>query len=135
MHTQPSFDYGHRGFPCVITPNGPNTRNRTTLQINTSFELSAYRDKYWRYASTFNPTEFNPTSLATLAKRAGFRYFVFTGSHDDGFLGWNSSLSSYNVVDATPFGRDTFGELAAAFRAQGLRAGIYINPAQVHLCA
>jgi hypothetical protein len=26
-------------------------------------------------------------------------------------------LQGYNVVDATPFGRDTFGELAAAMRA------------------
>ena len=28
-------------------------------------------------------------------------------------------------------GRDTFGELTTAFRAHGLRAGIYINPSQV----
>lgn len=36
------------------------------------------------------------------------------------------------VVDATPFKRDTFGELAKAFRDAGLRAGLYVNPAQLN---
>jgi alpha-L-fucosidase len=54
-------------------------------------------------------------------------YFVLTTKHHDGFAMFDSDASDYNIVDATPFDRDTFGELATAFRKRGLRVGAYYS--------
>ncbi|MDX1284575.1 MAG: alpha-L-fucosidase, partial [Draconibacterium sp.] len=45
----------------------------------------------------------------------------------DGFAMFDSDVSDYNIVDATPFKRDVFGELAAAFRKKGMKAGAYYS--------
>ena len=50
---------------------------------------------------------------------------VITSKHHDGFAMYDSDVSDYNVVDATPFGRDVVGELHAACKRQGLRFGVY----------
>ena len=45
-------------------------------------------------------------------------------------MNWNTSLSNYSVMN-TPWGKDTFGMIVEAFRAEGLRVGAYVNPAQI----
>ena len=55
------------------------------------------------------------------------KYVVFTSKHHDGFAMFRSKVSRFNVVDATPFGRDVVGELAEACRKHGLRLGLYYS--------
>ena len=83
--------------------------------------------EYRELAKDFNPTRFNPDEWAKLAADAGMGYFVLTTKHHDGFAMFHSETTKYNVVDATPFRRDVFGELADAFRKQGLRVGAYYS--------
>ena len=42
------------------------------------------------------------------------KYIVITSKHHDGFAMFKSTVSPYNIVDATPFKRDVLKELADA---------------------
>jgi hypothetical protein len=53
------------------------------------------------------------------------KYVIITAKHHDGFAMYPSSVSRYNIRDATPFKRDPMRELAAAARKHGLRFGFY----------
>ncbi|TWU36469.1 Alpha-L-fucosidase [Novipirellula aureliae] len=78
----------------------------------------------------FNPTEFDAKAFVELAKEAGMKYLVITAKHHDGFAMFHSKCSPYNVVDATPFGRDIMKELADACAEQGIRFGFYYSQCQ-----
>lgn len=77
----------------------------------------------------FNPTEFNADTWVSLAKAAGMGYFVITAKHHDGFAMYDSQVSAYNVVKATPFARDPMQELRAACRKHGIKFGFYYSHA------
>jgi alpha-L-fucosidase len=97
------------------------------LMNNVKIPLADYRKKV---AGVFNPTEFNADEWAQTAKAAGMRYIVITSKHHDGFAMWDSKVTDYNVVAATPFHRDVIGELAKACRKHGLLFGLYYSQAQ-----
>jgi alpha-L-fucosidase len=86
--------------------------------------------RYAAYAKQFNPTKFNPDEWVALAQAAGMKYIVITSKHHDGFAMFKSASSPYNVVDATPFGRDVIAELAEACRRHGMKLGLYYSQAQ-----
>ena len=83
--------------------------------------------EYSKLAKIFNPIYFNADEWVQLARDAGMKYIVFTSKHHDGFAMFRSKVSKYNIVDATPFGRDVVGELAEACRRHGLRLGLYYS--------
>ena len=80
-------------------------------------------------AGKFNPTEFDAESWARLAKQAGMGYLVITAKHHDGFAMYDSKVSDYNIVKATPFHRDPMRELKAACVRNGLKFGFYYSHA------
>jgi alpha-L-fucosidase len=55
------------------------------------------------------------------------KYMVLTTKHHDGFSMFQSRLTPYNVVDATPFKRDVTRELSGACRDAGIRFGCYYS--------
>ena len=83
-------------------------------------------DDYHALAVTFDPTAWNPAELATRAKAAGMRYMVFTTRHHSGFAMYDSNVSNHTVMH-TPSGRDLTRETVDAFRAEGLRIGLYYS--------
>lgn len=83
--------------------------------------------EYELLARIFNPVYFNADEWIKLAKDAGMKYFVFTSKHHDGFAMFHSKADKYNVVDATPFGRDVVAELAEACYKHGLKFGLYYS--------
>ena len=83
--------------------------------------------EYELLARSFNPVYFNADEWIKLAKDAGMKYFVFTSKHHDGFAMFHSKADKYNVVDATPFGRDVVAELAEACYKHGLKFGLYYS--------
>ncbi|MFA5058096.1 MAG: alpha-L-fucosidase, partial [Opitutaceae bacterium] len=86
--------------------------------------------EYAGYARQFNPVKFDADAWVRLAKEAGMKYIVITAKHSDGFAMFKSTASSFNIVDATPFGRDPLQELAMACRKHGLRLGFYYSQAE-----
>jgi alpha-L-fucosidase len=86
--------------------------------------------EYAQLAKQFNPVKFNADEWAQLAKDAGMRYLVITSKHHDGFAMFGSKTSPYNIVDATPFGRDPMKELSAACASHGIGFGFYYSQDQ-----
>ena len=84
-------------------------------------------DEYMALAAEFNPTKFNADEIAKLAKDAGMKYIVITAKPHDGFAMYHSKVSKFNIVDATPFGRDPMQELAQACDTHGLGLGFYYS--------
>ena len=83
--------------------------------------------EYARLAECFQPIYFDADQWVRLAKDAGMQYFVFTAKHHDGFAMFHSRADRFNVVDATPFGRDVVEELANACARHGLKFGLYYS--------
>jgi len=85
---------------------------------------------YHQTARQFNPVNFDPDAWVRMAKEAGMKYIVITAKHHDGFALFKSSASKWNVVDATPYGKDLLKPLVAACRKYGMRLGFYYSQAQ-----
>ena len=83
--------------------------------------------EYRELAGQFNPTEYDPVEWMALAKEAGMKYVVVTTKHHDGFALFDSQVSDWNVVQATPYGKDLIAPLAQAARAEGLKLGLYYS--------
>lgn len=84
------------------------------------------KEQYKQYFDEFNPVDYNPREWARLAKKAGMKYAVLTAKHHDGFCLWDSKLTDYKATN-TPAGRDLVREYLEAFRAEGLRVGLYFS--------
>ena len=83
-------------------------------------------EDYQKYFKEFNPKDYDPREWAKLAKQAGMKYAVITAKHHDGFCLFDSKLTDYKVTN-TPVGRDLLKEFLDAFRAEGLKVGVYYS--------
>ena len=72
---------------------------------------------YEATVKNFNPIDFDAKEWVRIAKDAGMKYIVFTTKHHDGFCKWDSKLTDWDVMDASPFKRDIVGELTAGCKA------------------
>ena len=86
--------------------------------------------EYQQYAKEFNPVKYDADAWVRTAKEAGMKYIVITSKHHDGFAMFDSKASNWNIVKASPFGRDPLKELAAACKRHGMRLGFYYSQAQ-----
>jgi alpha-L-fucosidase len=85
------------------------------------------RKEYARLASQFIPIKFDADAIAKLAFDAGMKYVVITSKHHDGFAMYDSKVSEYDIVDASPYGKDIVKELYDACRKYGLDFGLYYS--------
>lgn len=83
--------------------------------------------EYAKAASAFYPIGFNAKEWVSAIKAAGAKYICFTSRHHDGFSMWNTEQSDYNIVDATPFGRDVIKELSDECHRQGIKLHLYYS--------
>jgi len=90
-------------------------------------EAQIPRDEYAQLARRFNPTQFDADDWVRIAKDAGMKYIIITSKHHDGFANFDSKVSSYDIVDATPYHRDAIKALASAAHRAGLRFGVYYS--------
>ncbi len=81
--------------------------------------------EYEQLAKKFNPIKFDADEWVSIARNAGMKYIVITSKHHDGFCLWDSKVSDYDIVDATPFKRDVLGELSRACKKQGIKLCFY----------
>ena len=81
----------------------------------------------WELAGTFNPTEFDAEQWVKYAVDAGMKYLVITSKHHEGFAMYHSRASRFNIVDATPFGRDPLRELSDACDKYGIKFCVYYS--------
>jgi alpha-L-fucosidase len=85
------------------------------------------RNEYAELAKEFNPDKSFAQNIAKLAKDAGMKYVVITSKHHDGFALFDSKVSDFDIVDATPYKGDVVKELYDACLAEGLDFGVYYS--------
>jgi alpha-L-fucosidase len=82
-------------------------------------------EEYQKYVDVFNPVDCDMSEWARLAKEAGMKYAVMTAKHHDGFCLFDSRLTDYST--GKTIGRDLVKEFLDAFRAEGLKVGLYYS--------
>jgi alpha-L-fucosidase len=83
--------------------------------------------EYRELAKKFNPVNFDARAIAHLARETGMRYLVITAKHHDGFAMFDTRTDDFNIVRATPFGRDPLKELAQACAEEGIVFCVYYS--------
>jgi len=84
-------------------------------------------DEYEKLAVRYNPVKFDADQWARIASEAGMKYLVITSKHHDGFCLFDTKATDYDVVDASPYGRDLLTPLAVACRKRGLKFCTYYS--------
>lgn len=100
---------------------------------NVSYEQ--YKSWYWNLINVFYPEGYNPDQWASIAKRAGMKYVVFTTKHHDGFAMFDTKFSDFSIAKG-PFGVNPKADVAKyvfdAFRKQDMMIGAYFSKPDWH---
>ena len=94
-------------------------------------EQSLFREhmdqkEYAKMACEWNPEHYDPKVWASVAKKAGMKYACMTTRHHDGYCMWDTAYTDYSSAKQAPK-RDFIREYVDAFRAEGLRVGLYYS--------
>ena len=84
------------------------------------------KEVYKQYFDEFDPVNYDPKTWAKVAKDAGMKYAVMTAKHHDGFCLFDSKHTDYKATN-TKANRDLIREYVDAFRAEGLKIGLYYS--------
>ena len=85
------------------------------------------KDEYAKAASGFYPIRYNASDWVKAFKDAGAGYVTITSRHHDGFSMFDTKASDYNIVKATPYGRDVMKDLDEACLKEGLHLQFYYS--------
>jgi alpha-L-fucosidase len=96
---------------------------------NEQIRLHAHisKDDYAAIAKQFNPSKWDPEAIVKLAQDAGMKFIVITSKHHDGFSMFHTRESKFNIVDATPYGKDIVKGLADSCARHGMKFGVYYS--------
>lgn len=84
------------------------------------------KEEYEGFKDEFTAEDYNPREWAKLAQKAGMKYAVLTAKHHDGFCLFDSQYTDFKSTN-TPCGRDLVREFLEAFRAEGIKVGLYFS--------
>lgn len=84
------------------------------------------KEDYEPFFDEFHVENYDPKKWARLAKKAGMKYAVLTAKHHDGFCLYDSALTDFTSTKA-PCKRDLVAEFLEAFRAEGIKVGLYYS--------
>lgn len=118
--------------PAAAADNATNLRNLINQRFGmfNHFNLGTFTDEEWA-AGGQSPTRFNPPSVdcaqwAAAAASAKMSYGVLTTKHHDGFCLWPTAYGNQNVA-YSGYKQDVVRQYVDAFRAKGLRVGLYFS--------
>ncbi|MGJ8680557.1 alpha-L-fucosidase [Paraglaciecola sp.] len=86
--------------------------------------------EYKKIGAEFNPALYDAKEWVRFAKEAGVKYIVITSKHHDGFALFDSKVSDFDVMDATPFKRDLLKELTDEAHKADIKIGFYYSQFQ-----
>lgn len=109
------------------------------IQAFFHFGINTFGDYVNEGDGKASPLIFNPTNLdcgqwAGVLKNAGIPCGIIVAKHADGFGNWPSAHTDYSVKNS-PWKNgkgDVVKEFADAFKASGMKAGIYVGPHDRH---
>ncbi len=119
----------HWGIYAVM--DGTYKGKRTNSIVSWSmWDLEVPVADYREFSKQFNPTKYDPEKWVLLAKEAGMKYTVITTKHHEGFALFDSKVTDWDMVDATPYGKDLIKPFAEACQKHDLPYGFYYSQAQ-----
>jgi alpha-L-fucosidase len=83
--------------------------------------------EYEKLPPRFNPTDFEAQRWVKAAREGGQKYLAITAKAHDGFALFDSALTRYDIVDASPYAKDPLKDLADACHQQGIKLFIYYS--------
>lgn len=83
--------------------------------------------EYAKSARGFYPAHFSAKEWVDAIKASGAKYITITSRHHDGFSMWHTKQSDYNIVDATPYGKDVLKALSEECQKQDVRLHFYYS--------
>ena len=83
--------------------------------------------EYAKAAGGFYPASFDAREWVRAIKASGAKYITLTSRHHDGFSIFDTAVSEYDIMDATPFKRDIIAELAQACHEEGIALHFYYS--------
>lgn len=105
------------------------------IERDSTIAYEDYKKRYWDYSKQFNPAKFNPEQWASVAKKAGMRYLVFTTKHHDGYNMFDTKQSDFKISSG-PFKDNPKADVAKyvfdAFRKEGFMIGAYFSKPDWH---
>ena len=94
------------------------------------FNMGTFTGEEWATPNldpkTFAPPSVDCAQWAAAAKAAKMKYGVWVTKHHDGFCLWPSQFNTYNVANSS-YTQDIVAQYVEAFRAAGLKVGIYYS--------
>ncbi len=87
-------------------------------------------ESYEYLTGEFAPDSYDPRAWAKMAKAAGMQYAVLTAKHHDGFCLFDTETTDFCAPKTC--GRDLVREYLEAFRAEGIRVGLYYSVIDWH---
>lgn len=84
---------------------------------------------YEKLADKMTCEKFDAKNIASLAKKAGMKYCVFTAKHHEGFAMYDTSYDDYSIVKRSPYGKDIVKEVTEAMRDEGIVPCLYYSQA------
>jgi alpha-L-fucosidase len=99
------------------------------------YDMPVFAPEGWKETrQTFDPNLYQPRRLDTdqwleAAKAAGCRYAIFTATHFNGFLQWQSDLYPYGLKQTSWRGgkADVFGDFVRSCQKYGIAPGVYLS--------
>lgn len=91
------------------------------------FNQKIPHNTYKRLADFFNPQQYSAKEWVQIAKAAGMKYITVTTRHHDGFSMFKTAASPYNIIEASPYGKDPMKELAEECKKEGIRLNFYYS--------
>ncbi|MFC2087692.1 alpha-L-fucosidase [Bacteroidota bacterium] len=133
--SQDSYEGNTKGRMCITGDDTTTTREYD--HPNWDFDYDKYRQTYWNQSKLFYPRLFDEYEWADIADRAGFKYFVFTTKHHDGFCMFDTKLTDFKITSPDcPYSDhpnpDITERLFNAFREKGMGIGVYYSYSDWH---
>ncbi|MBR5367037.1 MAG: alpha-L-fucosidase [Clostridia bacterium] len=106
-------------------------------EIDWEKDPEVFKKQYRNLNKSFNPARLRPEVWADVAARNGFRYFIFTTKHHDGFCLFDSKYTDYKTTSPDcPFHTHKYADVAKsvfdAFRARGIAIAAYFSKPDWH---
>ena len=106
-------------------------------EIDWEKDPEVFKEQYRNLNKSFNPARLRPEVWADVAARNGFRYFIFTTKHHDGFCLFDSKYTDYKTTSPDcPFHTHKYADVAKsvfdAFRARGIAIAAYFSKPDWH---
>ena len=113
-------------FGGVYRGHEQKVKNGEWLMNRMKVPVQEYKDE----ARNFNPSKYDAEEWVKMAKHAGMKYIVITAKHHDGFALFDTKHSDWNIIQASPYGKDILKPLAEACKKYGIKLGIYYSQSQ-----